>query len=281
MQSTSMDRQQIFMTGATSGLGKVAAITLANEGHHIIVACRDKTKGKALVEATTGTIDLVECDLASFASMQKACKEIMERFDQLDQLILNAGVWTFDRRESEDGIEEIFQVNLLAPLFMIHALSPLMTNAQHSKVIITASALHGGVIQFEDLEYKEKFSGFKAYQQSKLGVILMTRYLEKELDKIGVGIYSQHPGVVQTELGRHAGWFSRMIFKLIGKSPAKGARTLLYLSKTPKAELTSGAYYANRKLTKSGKESYNMEVARKLVKRLESYLFKLEQMSKS
>ena len=271
-----MDRQRIFMTGVTSGLGKVAALKLAKEGHHIIASCRNMKKGEELGQELLssgsnpeGTIELVHCDLSSFASIRKACSDILNRYDALDQVILNAGVWHFERTETEDGIEEIFQVNLLAPALMIQLLSPLLSNPETSKIIITSSGLHQGTIQFDDIEFTKGFSGFKAYRQSKLGVILLTRLLHDQFKQQKVGVYCQHPGVVQTELGRHAGWWSRVIFKLIGKSPEKGARTLLYLAQTPKSDLTSGEYYASSKVVKATQESYNMETAKRLMEVIE------------
>lgn len=261
------------MTGVTSGLGKVAALKLANDGHHIIGACRNVQKAEELVEEfqkseqnSGGTIKTITCDLSSFDSVRAACAEILTRYDALDQLILNAGVWHFERKETIDNIEEILQVNLLSPVLMIQLLTPILTNEETSKIIITSSALHQGRIQFEDIEFKKHFSGFKAYRQSKLGVILITRLLHEQLKEKKIGVYCQHPGVVQTQLGRHARWLSRLIFKLIGKSATKGARTLIFIAASSKSTLTSGAYYANKKVTKTTVESYDLKMAERLMK---------------
>ena len=108
------------------------------------------------------------------------------------------------------------------------------------------------------------------YSQSKLGVILSCRALADTLDDIA--IYSQHPGLVSTNLGRSAGWFSRMFFYVMGKSPAKGAETLSYLMETPKAQLNSGEYYANKKVKATTPQSYDMEVAAQLLDVCQTYL---------
>jgi NAD(P)-dependent dehydrogenase (short-subunit alcohol dehydrogenase family) len=268
----SMEQPTIFITGVTSGLGKVAALELANSGAKLIAACRNMTKGEQLLRDYAkefpngkGRITLIECNLSSFASIRKVCEEIKSGYDILDQVILNAGVWHFEYTESEDGIEDIFQVNLLAPHFIIDELLPLVENSEDGRIIITSSGLHQKSINFTDIEFKKEFSGIKAYRQSKLAVILMTRWMHK---KIGdrVGVYCQHPGVVKTDLGRHAKWFPRAIFKLMGTSAKKGARTLLYLARTPQSELTSGEYYTKSKLTKTTAESYDMEAAERLMK---------------
>jgi len=274
-----MTNQRILMTGVTSGLGKIAALVLANKGAQLIALCRTLEKGEKLRAEYAekfpngkGSIELFECDLSSFDSVREACQQISSKYNRLDQLILNAGVWHFERRKTIDGIEEIIQVNLLSPALMIQLLLPTLEESQEAKIIITSSGLHQGTIQFEDLEFAKSFSGMKAYRQSKLGVILLCRILHIQLKEKGIGIYCQHPGVVQTQLGRHAGWLSRVIFKLIGKSPEKGAQTLLYLAQKPKTKLLSGEYYANRKVTKTTKESNDLNLAKKLMDVIEEYI---------
>ena len=279
IENSIMNGQRILMTGVTSGLGKVAALSLASEGAQLVALCRTLEKGEQLRTEYAekfpngkGTIDLFECDLSSFDSVREACQQISSKYSHLDQLILNAGVWHFERHKTTDGIEEILQVNLLSPALMIQLLLPCLEESQEAKIIITSSGLHQGTIHFEDLEFAKSFSGMKAYRQSKLGVIIMCRLLHTELKEKGIGIYCQHPGVVQTQLGRHAGWLSRAIFKLIGKSPEKGAQTLLYLARKPKTELLSGEYYADRKVTKTTKESNDMQLAKKLMDVVDEYI---------
>lgn len=266
-----MDQRIIFMTGATSGLGKVAAFELASKGAKLVASYRNKGKADAVLAEynslhpnSTGSITFIECNLSSFKSVKKACDELKTKYDVIDQLILNAGIWHFQPRQSQDGVEDIFQVNFLTPHYLIDELLPLVEKSKDGRIILTSSGLHQGKIQFDDIEFKSSFSGFKAYRQSKLGVILLTRFLNKRL-KSEVGIYCQHPGVVNTDLGRHASWLSKVIFKLIGTSAKKGARTLLYLAQSPKSDLTSGEYYAKSSLTKTTAESYDMEAAEKLL----------------
>jgi len=259
------------MTGATSGLGKVAAFEIASKGTKLIASYRNKKKAdlvlkeyQSLHPEASGNLSFIKCNLSSFESVKKACDEINEKYEYLDQLILNAGVWHFKPQKSDDGIEDILQVNLLAPHLMIDELLPLIEKSNDGRIILTSSGLHQGEIQFDDIEFSSNFKGISAYRQSKLAVILLTRLIDKSLKK-SVGIYCQHPGVVNTDLGRHAGWISRTIFKLIGTTAEKGARTLLHLVQAPKSELVSGEYYANSKLKKTTKESYNLESAKRLV----------------
>jgi len=266
-----MGNKVIFMTGATSGLGKVAAFKLVNEGAKLIAAYRTKEKADRVLEEfnslypkSAGSFDFIECNLSSFKSVKAACDKIKETHNQIDQLLLNAGIWHFKPTKSLDGIEDTFQVNILMPHFIIDELLPLLEKSDDAKIIITSSGLHQGKINFKDIEFESNFKGMSAYRQSKLGVILLTRLLHTRIDN-SIGIYCQQPGVVNTQLGRHAGWLSRTIFKLIGTTAEKGARTLLFLSRTPKSELKSGEYYTKSKLTKTTPDSYDINAANQLL----------------
>jgi NAD(P)-dependent dehydrogenase (short-subunit alcohol dehydrogenase family) len=269
----------IFMTGATSGLGRISAIKAAQNGASIIVLARDKVKSQALKTEfegqypdSSGKIEIIEGDLNSLESVYSACKEVKLKFPVIDMIVNNAGIMNFEYKQTVDKIEETLQVNLLSPLLICHLLFENLAKSDDPKIIFTSSGLHQGEINFDNLEFKVSFSSFKVYRQSKLGVILICRLLAKTLENDGIGIYSQHPGMVRTNLGRSAGWFSKMIFYFMGKSPEKGAQTLSFLIETPNSELKSGEYYADKKITATTKESYDMEVAHKLLLTINTFL---------
>lgn len=271
----------IFMTGATSGLGKISAIKAAQNGATVIVLARNLVKSEALKNefrkqhpTSLGKIEIIEGNLSSFESIEAACKEVVLKYPIIDMLVNNAGIMNFEYKQTVDGIEETLQVNLLSPLLICHLLFECLNKAREPKIIFTSSGLHQGKINFENIEFKNSFSSFKVYRQSKLGVILICRLLANPLEKHNVGIYAQHPGMVRTNLGHSAGWFSKMIFFLMGKSPKKGSQTLSYLIETPKSELESGAYYADKKTTPTTKESYDLEVAKKLLLTINTFLEK-------
>jgi NAD(P)-dependent dehydrogenase (short-subunit alcohol dehydrogenase family) len=269
---TRLSGKRILITGATSGIGRVAAMNFAKHGAHVLVFCRSLEKGKELQDehnrllaAKKGTIELVECDLNSLDSIKKACLYIKSTHPSLDMLINNAGVWCFQQGFSSDGIEETFQVNVLAPLLIMNELLPLVLEVQGGKIINTASALHQGTIQFEDLEYKKSFNSFKIYRQSKLADILLTRLFAKRYENEAVKIICQHPGVIKTGLVRGGGWFAKLFFSLVGKSPEKGAENLIYLVHEDVEKLENGAYYKNKVATKTDtKASYDLVLAEKL-----------------
>lgn len=269
----------IFMTGATSGLGKVAAFKLANSGARLIVFARNTKKGNELKEyyrsnwpEGKGLIEVVEGNLNSFRSIEQACEIVIERYASLDMIIQNAGIFNFSYRESEDKIEETLQVNLLAPILITHLLSGLLARSKNPRLIFTASALHQGSIRFDDIEFKKKFSSFKSYRQSKLGIILMTRLFAEKFSNKNISVFCQHPGFVNTNLGDNSGPIGKFVFWSMGKSAEKGAENLLFLSNHEEDKLVSGEYYMNNKVKKITRQSYDLNMALALLARSRDYL---------
>ena len=272
-----MKNKIVLITGATSGIGKETALGLAKLGATIVFTTRDnlkgeKTKKKLIATTSNKNIHMLKCDLASFESIRNCCKEFKSKYDKLHVLINNAGVWDFKRRESKDGIENIFATNYLAPFLMTNLLIDILKKGSPSRIINVTSGMHYGTINFDDIEFKQKFSGAKAYRQSKLGLILFTRFLAKKLEGTGVTVNCVHPGMNKTDLGRDAGGFSQMIFKLMGKDPEIGAETSIFLTSSPDVENITGEYFAKKKIKRSSKESYDMDLAKKLWDVSENYL---------
>lgn len=271
------EKRTALLTGATSGFGTVIAKHLVSKKYRLIFFARSEKKADDLITSLKADfpnahIEFIFCDLSSFDSILQACEIAREKCSRIDLLILNAGLWNFKFQETIDKVEETFQVNLLAPVLMFRKLNDLVPRNEKSKVILTASGLHQGTIHYEDLEFRKSFSGFKAYRQSKLGVILITRLWARLPTYAGISFFCVHPGVVNTQLGKKAGWFSRMIFWLIGSSVEKGARTHIHLIDQPTKTLTSGEYYAKSSVTKASKESYDLQEASELLKTLSVYL---------
>ncbi|MFN4079555.1 MAG: SDR family NAD(P)-dependent oxidoreductase [Saprospiraceae bacterium] len=249
-----MQHKTIVMTGATSGLGRVAALKLAEAGARVWVMCRNPLKGEELLKdfayaenESAGSIKLVSCDLTDLKTVVSACAHIMADSPQIDALLNNAGVWIFKRRETADGIETTFQVNVLAPLLIARLLMPALRAAAGARVVNTASAMHKGPIYWDDVELRAGYTGFKAYQQSKLALILLTRLYAARHAAEGIAHYSVHPGLVSTDIGREGGWLARAFFSVFGISPEEGADTLLYLTNTDPALLENGSYYIKRR----------------------------------
>jgi NAD(P)-dependent dehydrogenase (short-subunit alcohol dehydrogenase family) len=147
---------------------------------------------------------------------------------------------------------------------MTNLLLDVLKRSAPSRIISVASALHGGTINFDDVEFKKSFSAWRAYRQSKLAVILFTRLLAEKLKDTGVTVNCVHPGRVATNLTREGNVLYRTFSKLFARDPKKGAETSIYLASSSEVEKITGEYFADKKIKQSSPESHDMELAKKL-----------------
>ena len=129
----------ICLTGSTDGIGLVAARTLLAEGHRVLVHARSEERGRPVVDALTGDVDLVVGDLASLAEVRALGERL--RQEPLDVLAHNAGVWVRDSTPSltVDGFETTFGVNVLAP----HLLTSLVAGHLAGRLLWLGSGMAG------------------------------------------------------------------------------------------------------------------------------------------
>ncbi len=256
-----------IITGATSGIGKVTALAIAREGAHLVLPVRNMEKGETLkeeIQQETGSknIELMSCDLASLDSIRSFAKQFLAKYDRLDLLINNAGLWESKRKESADGIEMNFAVNHLAPFLMTNLLLDLIKKSAPARIINVSSTAHKyAKMNFDDLEGKKRWDSMKSYAQSKLANILFTRKLAHELAGAGVTVNCLHPGVVSTRLFDNMPGYFRRIFGLFMISPEKGAETSIFLATSPEVEGISGAYYNKKMMAKTTRHAEDMKAA--------------------
>lgn len=265
-----LDGKTVIITGATSGVGKETAISLAEQNALLVLPVRNMEKGKKVkseieVESGNTGIYIMECDLASFDSIRNFAGEFKKRFRHLHVLINNAGTWENERKESVDGIEMTFAVNHLAPFLLTSLLLDVMQNSSPARIINVSSEAHRAVkMDFTDLEGKKKFSGFKAYGRSKLANILFTRHLSSLLDENQITVNSLHPGGVATNLYDKLNPVLGWVAKKFMISPRKGAETPVYLASSSEVDGITGEYFKNRKITKPSSGARDDQSAEKL-----------------
>ncbi len=269
-----MDGKILIITGATSGIGKKAALELSKMGARVVITARNLEKGNFVasdISRQSGNeVKVFHCDLTSQASIRKFADDFGRQFDTLDVLINNAGVWHRQLTLTPDGFEETFAVNVLARYLMTTLLLPHLKRSGMPRVITTSSGLHFGNINFKDIEYRQKFSGFHAYRQSKLSVILLTRYLANILKKHNINVNCFHPGFIATDLGRNSSKVMEYMFKFFGQSVDKGAKTMIYLASDAFNNKISGEYLVNNKVRRTTRQSYDMAAAKRLMDVIEN-----------
>ena len=273
-RNDSMKGKVCLVTGATSGIGEVTARELARRGAEVILVGRSPERCSATLERIrndTGAtaVDSLIADLSNQADVRRLAGQIQDRCSRLDVLVNNAGGMYLSRRESVDGIEMTLALNHLSYFLLTNLLRPLIKQSAPARIVNVASDAHqGGVIDFDDLQRRKSYSGWRTYQQSKLANIVFTYELARLLEGSGVTANTLHPGFVRTNFFQDWGGWIGFIVKagasMIALTPEQGARTSIYLASSPEVEGVTGHYFVKEKPARSSPRSHDQAVAHRL-----------------
>lgn len=222
-----MKHKIILITGASDGVGKQTAITLAKQGHTLIIHGRNKAKTKASYDeiiASSGNhnVEMYTADFLLLASVKSFAEEIKGKYERIDVLINNAGAQFTDTREvTNEGHEKTMVINVFAPMLLTFLLMDLLKKSESARVVTVASDAHKmtGKPNLDDLELSQGYTMPKAYGLSKLYIIWVMRHFTPEMHRLGINnitFNSVHPGSTASNLGREAAksWKWKIIFFL-------------------------------------------------------------------
>ena len=268
-----MQGKTVVVTGATSGIGEVAADRLAQKGARIVFIARDRERGQETLKhlrAIAGHDNhaVHYADLMKLSEQKRVAAEIAASEPQIDVLINNAGALFNSRQVTEDGLEKTFALNHMSYFTVTNVLLDKLKATPGARIVSTSSDAHKGAkLNFDDLQSEKSYSGFGVYGRSKLMNILFTRELARHLAGTGVTANCLHPGFVGTRFGDQSGGimsFAVKIAKNFALTPEQGAQTIIYLGSSPDVEGKSGGYYFKSKLATPTKEAQNDTDAKKL-----------------
>jgi NAD(P)-dependent dehydrogenase (short-subunit alcohol dehydrogenase family) len=252
-------RPVVVITGATSGLGRIAALELARGGAQLGIIARSPQKLGELTreigdEAPGTAVDTFITDLTSMQSVFRAAQQIDAHYERIDVLINNAGVHAFAPRVTADGFSEMTAVNYLAPWILTNTLRDKLVASAPARVVTVASeGAHraGGVDPHYVLtatpEYGRRES-LTLYNRSKLMDIMFSQELGRRLAGTGVTANCCDPGFNATGLGRDlpfAGAIEKALHATRIGDPRRGAAIIVRLATDPAfADVTSGYFSA-------------------------------------
>jgi NAD(P)-dependent dehydrogenase (short-subunit alcohol dehydrogenase family) len=247
-----MKGKVVVITGATSGIGEVAAQRLAAMGARIVLVARDAARGQRsltrLPSIGAGAPHRIYYgDLSRISESKRVAAEIAAAEPRIDVLINNAGALFGSRRVTADHLEETFATNHMAYFVLTLGLKASLLAAAPARVVSTASDAHKGyTLDFDDLQAAKGYSAIRAYGRSKLCNILFTRELARRWSGTGVTANCLHPGFVATRFGDGSGGFLSSVVrvaKILAITPEKGAETIVYLASSPDVAAISGEYF--------------------------------------
>jgi NAD(P)-dependent dehydrogenase (short-subunit alcohol dehydrogenase family) len=254
------------VTGASDGIGLGLAERLARAGAEVILPVRNAAKGAAAVErihaaAPRSAVSTRRLDLASLGSVAELAQTLTAEGRPIDILVNNAAVMTpATRHTTADGLELQFGTNFLGHFALVARILPLL-RAGHARVTTQASfGARAGRIHWADLQ-GTGYQPWKAYNQSKLAIMLFALELDRRSRAAGWGLVSNvaHPGLTSTNLqasgpnlGRSRPAPLDRLFKRLSRLgwPVQtvdgGLRPALYAATSPDAR--GGRFYGPRGL---------------------------------
>jgi NAD(P)-dependent dehydrogenase (short-subunit alcohol dehydrogenase family) len=252
-----MQGKTVVLTGATSGIGAVAALALAARGARLVVVARDAARGVALISrlqavnpGANHTLHLA--DLGLLMHQQAVAQAIAAAEPRIDVLVNNAGAAFASAPRSSEGFAPTFVLNHLAYFTLTLPLLPALRAAGAARIINTASRAHRNAPALPagfGLDALQR-DGWRGYALSKLENIWFTRVLARRLAGSDVTVNAHHPGFVASGFGGSLGWPMRplvgMLKRTVARTPQQGADTLIWLATAAQMVGSSGGYWANR-----------------------------------
>jgi NAD(P)-dependent dehydrogenase (short-subunit alcohol dehydrogenase family) len=253
-------RRVAVITGASSGIGKAAAKTLAAAGWRIIGVGRDPGRSAAAANdiaavADGGGVDMVIADLALMADVERAAHEISGLTDRIDALVNNAGGMANAKVVTPEGLEANFAGNHLGPFHLTNLLIPLLRRAAADgpagevRIVNTSSDASEMIpgLPFGNLLNLHNYSNGAAYCGSKLANVLHAKALAGRLAADGIVAHAFHPGSIDSNFITHAEASTQAYMHTLDLRPAdEGADTLVWLVTSDEAGRSSGGYFYRR-----------------------------------
>lgn len=277
-----MKTQTILITGSTDGIGKQLALRFAAEGHNLIVHGRNPEKLAQTLEevqqvAVQGRVQGYLADLSTLKGVYSLAQDIKRDYDHVDVLMNNAGIFAGDNRRqaNEQDVELTFMLSVLAPYMLTRELTSLLEASAAGRIINTSSFMHHFARGARKLDFGfiNSFSPWRAYNNSKLYTIWLTRALSEEFasHNSSITVNTYHPGLVKTNIGGSADRKNPVTrtfgtaMDRVAISPQEGTETGYFLALSPEVTGVSGTYFDKKKKAPVSAHGYSPAGAARLL----------------
>jgi NAD(P)-dependent dehydrogenase (short-subunit alcohol dehydrogenase family) len=275
-QTTDETIKLCVLTGATSGIGKAAALQLCKFNTQLILLSRNISKGSALVNKINSFYGpdkarFIQTDISNFAQVRSAANHIKDQHSGIAILINNAGARFNNFQKNADGIELTFATNHLGHFLLTRMLLNLLEASPEGRIINISSSVHCGYsAEFDKGFSKDDYDRKAAYGLSKLANLLFTYELARRLADTKITVNALHPGMVASSFAKNNGlisWLKHVAYYAMKRqliSPARAAEAITYLALSEEVQGVTGKYFSGKKEIRSSGASYDQSAGSKL-----------------
>ena len=272
--SERLEGRHVLLTGANSGIGLAAAVALANAGAKLTLVVRSKEKADetaATILAETGRSDVSFelADLSLISDTDALVSRLIGANRKIDVLINNAGALFNEHKYTSEGLEQSYALLLLSPWRLTEALHPLLAASKghshnDSQTITLGTAgettqtkarvinVVSGGMYAERLNLKrlnvssDGYRGARAYAQCKRALSVMTEIWAQRWENDNIVVNAMHPGWSDTPGVQKSLPLFRKVTRLVLRSHAEGADTIVWMAQSRQAALSSGKLFLDR-----------------------------------
>ena len=255
LSSYDLGGRVVLVTGATSGIGFVAAERLARCGATVVLLGRDRAKTERVrdeLAARSGNehLDVVVADMGDFDAVRTAAADVQRRHARLDVLIHNAGALSATRQVAPSGIELTVASQAVGPFLLTGLLLDRLRHSSPARVITMSSGgMYAADLEVDDLQMGHDYKGSQQYARAKRAQVTLNEMWAHRVPHTEVVFQAMHPGWADTPGVREAlPTFRKLVGPLL-RSPEQGADTLVWLAGDDHEPLaTSGGFWLDRRL---------------------------------
>jgi NAD(P)-dependent dehydrogenase (short-subunit alcohol dehydrogenase family) len=227
-----------LVTGANKGIGREISRQLAAKGVHVLMGARDRGRGEKAVadlRAQKLPVELIQIDVTSQESVDRAAAEVERRHGRLDILVNNAGValdWLPPSQLTVDALQKTFETNVFGVFRVTKALLPLLEKSKHGRIVNISSGLGSLTRNADPNTTLTARNMLPAYCASKAALNMITVQLGNELKTAGIKVNSANPGFTATDMNQYRGT----------RTVEQGAATPVRLALLPDDGPTAGVF---------------------------------------
>ena len=278
MKASVENRKTGIITGATTGIGRAAALALAGQGLNLILIARNERRGNRLAKQInskpgSSRAEFMKADISSQKQVHCLANAINGQYERLDILINNAGARFNEYGESEDGLERTFATNHIGHFLLTCLLLDKLRRAPSARIITVSSGAQSQKVPDSGWYLRsENFDRSVAYGNSKLANVMFSYELARRLKDHRVASNAMHPGGVASRFARNNGlisWLKHIGYHTMKRDivlPSKGAETIIFLATSQAVEGITGKYFHRNREVPSSPGSYDENAAQALWK---------------